>query len=58
MLILKTASSPMMLDQVYLVPVETASKDTRLGYKHILHVVQSQKLKAQVFEDVFGVFNN
>ena len=52
MSILKTAYRPMMLDQVYLVSDETASKDTRLGYKHILHVVQSQELKAQVFEDI------
>ena len=46
----------MMLDQVYLVPDETASKDTRLGYKHVLHVVQSQELKAQVFEAIFLVY--
>ena len=38
MSILKKASSPKMLDQVYPVPVETASKDNRLGYKHVLHV--------------------
>ena len=56
MSILKTASSPMMLDQVYLVPDETASKDTRLGYKNVLHVVQSQKLKAQMFEDICLVY--
>ena len=49
--LLKIASSPMKSDQVYLVKDETASKDTRLGYKHVLHVVQSQKLKAQVLED-------
>ena len=42
----------MMLDQVYRVPDETASKDTRRGYKHVLHVVQSQDMKEQVFEDI------
>ena len=57
MLILKTSSSPMLLDQVYLLPDETASRDTRLGYKHILHIVQSQELNAQVFKDMFGEFN-
>ena len=46
----------MMLDQVYLVPHETASKDTWLGYKHVLHVVQLQELKAQVFEDICLVY--
>ena len=51
MLLLKTASSPTILDHVYLVPDETAFKDTQTGYKHVLHVVQSQELKAQVFED-------
>ena len=56
MLILKTDSSSMMLDQVYLVPEETASKDTRLGYKHVLHVVQSQELKVQVFGDISLVY--
>ena len=55
MSILKAASSPMMLDQVYLVSDETASKDTRLGYKHVLHVVQSHELKAHVFQDVWCV---
>ena len=49
---LQTASSPMMLDQVYLVLDKTTSKDTRLGYKHVLNVVQSQELKAQVFKDI------
>ena len=52
MSILKTASSPMMLDQIYLVSDETASKDT----KHVLHVFQSQSLKAQVFEDICLVY--
>ena len=47
MLLLKTASCPIMLDQVYLVPDETAFKDTQTGYKHVLHVVQSEELKAQ-----------
>ena len=56
MSILKTATSPKMLDQLYQVPVETASKDTQLGYKHVLHVVQSQELKAQVFEDIYVVY--
>ena len=56
MLILKTASSPVILDQVYLVPDETASKDARLGYKRVLHVVQSQDLKAQVFLDICLVY--
>ena len=46
----------MMLDQVYLVPDETASKDTRFGYKHVLHVVQSQELKTRVFEDICLVY--
>ena len=46
----------MVLDQVYPVPDKTASKDTRLGYKHVLHVVQSQELKAQVFEAIFLVY--
>ena len=46
MWILKTASSPMMLDHLYRFPDETASKDTRIGYKHVLHLFQS------------GVFNN
>ena len=55
MLILKTASSP-MLDHLYLVPGETASKDTQLGYKHVLYVAQSQELKAQVFEDICLVY--
>ena len=41
----------MMLNQVYLVPDETAFKDAQTGYKHILHVVQSEELKAQVFKD-------
>ena len=56
MLIPKTASSPMMLDQVNLVPDETASKDTRLGYKHVLHAVQLQELKVQVFKDIYLVY--
>ena len=57
MLILKkTASSLIMLDQVYLFPDETASKDTQLGYKRVLHVVQSQDLKAQVFQDICLVY--
>ena len=56
MVILKTASSPMMFDQVYLVPDDTASKDTRLGYKRVLYIVQSQDLKTQVFEDIFLVY--
>ena len=47
-----------MLDHVYPVPVETASKDTRLGYKHVLHVVQSQELKAHTFEDICFVYLN
>ena len=58
MSILKATSSPMMLDQVYLVSDETASEDTRLGYKHVLHVAQSHELKAHVFQDMCGVFNN
>ena len=58
MSILKTSSSPLMLDQVYVVPDETASKDTRLGYKAVLHIVQSHELKAHVFQDICGVFNN
>ena len=45
-----------MLDQVYPVPVETAAKNTRLGCKHVLHVAQSQELKAQVFEDIRLVY--
>ena len=53
--ILKTAPRP-TLDQVYLIPHETASKDTQLGYKHVLHVVQSQKPKAQVFEGISLVY--
>ena len=52
MLILKTASSPRMIDQIYPVPVEAVSKDTQPGYKHVLHVVKSQELKAQVFVDI------
>ena len=56
MSILKIASSTMMLDQVYLVSDETLSKDTWLGYKHFLHVVQSQELKAQVFKDICLVY--
>ena len=56
MLILKTAPSLMVLDQVYPVPEETVSKDTRPGYKHILHVIQSQELKEQVFEGIFLVY--
>ena len=55
MLILKTDSSSMMLDEVYLVPEETPSKDTRLGYKHVL-LAQSQELKAQVFGDICLVY--
>ena len=51
MLILKTATSPRMLNLVYPVPPETAFKDTWLGYKHILHVVQLQELKTHVFKD-------
>ena len=56
MVILKTASSPMTFDQVYLVPDDTASKDTWLGYKRVLYIVQSQDLKTQVFEDIFLVY--
>ena len=56
MSILKTVSSPMMLDQVYLVPDETTSKDTRREYKRVLHVAQSQELKTQVFEDICLVY--
>ena len=46
----------MMLDQVYLVPDETASKDTRRAYKRVLHVAQSQELKTQVFEVICLVY--
>ena len=46
----------MMLDQIYLVSDETATKGTRLEYKHVLHVVQSQELKVQVLEDIFLVY--
>ena len=46
----------MVLDQVYLVSDEIASKDTRLGYKYVLHVVQSQELKVQVSEDICLVY--
>ena len=56
MLILKSASSPMMLDQVYPVSDETASKDTWLGHKHVLHVVQLQELKVQVFKGINLVY--
>ena len=56
MLILKTATSPRMLDQVYSVPVETAFKDTWLGYKHVLHVVQSEELKTQVIKHISLVY--
>ena len=56
MSILKTISSAMMLDQVYLVPDETASKDTRRAYKRVLHVAQKQELKTQVFEDICLVY--
>ena len=61
MSILKTASSPKILDQVYPVPVETASKDTQLGYKHVLHVVQSQESVqsgTSVRRHMFGLFDN
>ena len=50
--ILKAASSPRILDQVYPIPVETASKDNRLRYKHVLRVAHSQELKVQVFKDI------
>ena len=56
MSILKTASSPRMLDQVYPVPIETASNNICLGYKHVLHVVQSHELKAAVFKDICLVY--
>ena len=46
----------MMLYQVYLVPNETATKGTGLGYKHVLHVVQSQELPVQLFEDICLVY--
>ena len=39
-----------MLDQVYPVSVETASKDIQLGFKHVLHVIQLKELKTQVFK--------
>ena len=51
MSIQKTASSSMMFYKVYRVPDETASKDTWLRYKHVVHVAQGQDMKEQVFED-------
>ena len=60
MSILKTASSPMTLDQVYLVPDETAPKDTWLGYKDVCltccSIVGTEG--AIVQRHMFGVFNN
>ena len=56
MLVLKAASSPRIFDQVYLVPVETASKDNSLKYKLDWHIIQSNKLKVQVFKDIRLVY--
>ena len=40
-----------MLDQVYHVSAETASKDIQLGFKHVFHVIQLKELKTKVFKD-------
>ena len=58
MFILTTASSSVMLDQVYL---NTAWHSFQrgiqaLGYKRVLYIVQSQDLKTQVFEDICFVY--
>ena len=56
MSILKTASSPMMLDQVYLVPHETASKDWVQARPTCCSVAGTEG--ASVRRHMFGVFNS
>ena len=60
MLILKTASSPMTLDQVYLVRDETAPKDTQVRYKDVCLTCCSiaGTEGAIVRRHMFDVFNN
>ena len=58
MLILKTATSPRVLDQVHPVPVGTALKDTWLGYKHVLCCSIAGTEDTSVQRHKFDVFNN